>query len=89
MYFLVSLKETAQKVVIPQKWIFDLNLESLLNSGIKFKRKKVYKVFISNADGEEPDFGLSVLVRLDLKRPACYQAYIIKAFGINCFFKYF
>lgn len=83
MYFLVSLKQTAQTAVIPQKWIQNLNMESILNSGVQLSKRKLHKVYISNVDSEEPDFQLTVLTRLNLRRPACYQAYIVKAFKIN------
>lgn len=77
MYFLVLLKETNQKAIVPQKWISNLNLDTLLNYGVR----KVFKVFISNVFGAEPDFHLDVMCILDTQRPACYNAYIVKAFG--------
>lgn len=89
MYFLVSLKQTAQKAVIPQKWIQNLNMESILNSGVQLSKRKLHKVYISNVDSEEPDFQLTVLTRLNLQRPACYEAYIVKAFGKNYYFQLF
>lgn len=81
MYFLVSLKETGQKAIIPQKWICNLDIQTLLNYGVKFVAKKLFKVFHSNNFGDEPDFHLDVIGMLDKKRPACYQVNIIRTFG--------
>lgn len=81
MYFLVLLKETHQKAIVPQKWIMNLDFETLLNYGVKFIKKKVFKVFISNVFGDEPDFHLDVMSILETQRPACYNAHIIKTFG--------
>lgn len=81
MYFLVSLKETEQKAIVPQKWILNLDFETLLNYGVKFIKKKVFKVFISNVFVAEPDFHLDMNILLDIQRPACYNAYIVKIFG--------
>lgn len=83
MFFLVSLKETQQKVLVPQKWILNLNLEieTLLNLGVKFIKNKVFKIYISNIYGDEPDFHLQIMGILDKKRAACYEAFIIKTFG--------
>lgn len=81
MYFLIQLKETKEKAIVPQKWILNLDLETLLNYGVKFLVKKIFKVFISNVFGAEPDFNLDVMRILDTRRPACYNAYIVKTFG--------
>lgn len=81
MYFLVKLKGTGQKAIIPQKWILNLDVETLLNYGVKFLARKLFKAFISNIFGDEPDFHLDMKIFLDWKRPACYQVYIIRSFG--------
>lgn len=67
MYFLVLLKESNQKAIVPQKWILNLDIETLLNYGVKFIKKKVFKVFISIVFGAEPDFHLDVMNVLDTK----------------------
>lgn len=81
MYFLVSIKGTGQKAIVPQKWISNLDIEVLLNYGVRFVAKNKLKAFISNAFGSEPDFHLNTLNFLDLSRPACYNVYIIRSFG--------
>lgn len=81
MYFLVSLKESVQKVVVPQKWIKNLDLESILNYGIKCVKKKMYKVYHSNNFDDEPDFHLNVSNLFNKNRPACYEALLINVFG--------
>lgn len=80
MYFLVVLKDSKEKVVIPQKWISNLNLEIILNAGITFVRK-AHTVFISKNHEDEPDFNLAINHSLDINRPGCYHAIIVKAFG--------
>lgn len=81
MYFLVTLKDTGQKTIVPQKWISSLNVQLLLNYGVKFIAKKLFKAFISNVFGDEPDFHLDVIAILNTKRPACYEVYIKRSFG--------
>lgn len=81
MYFLVALKDTGQKTIVPQKWISSLNVQLLLNYGVKVIAKKLFKAFISNVLGDEPDFHLDVIAILDTKRPACYKVHIKRSFG--------
>lgn len=54
----------------------------LLNYGIAYLRKYDFKVFIPcDNTGEEPDFSLHILTRIDTTRSACYEAVISKCFS--------
>lgn len=82
MYFLVSIKQSHEKVILPIKWIKNLNLTKLLNKGLVFIKKHNFKVFISlNCVNEEPDFQLAILEKIDFLRPACYISKVLKCFG--------
>lgn len=81
MYFLVKIKETYQKAIIPQKWILNLNWEKLLTYGKRSIKNTEVTVFICNDEGREPDFHLGVKSVLDTSRPSCYKAFVIGIFG--------
>lgn len=81
MFFLVKLKQSEQKTIIPQKWISNLNWAKLLSYGKRYISCTVFKVFICNNIANEPDFHLDVKAFLDTSRPACYEVYIIRSFG--------
>lgn len=81
MYFLVKMKETAQKAIIPQKWILNLDWEKLLTYGKKYIKRITFSAFICNDISNEPDFGLAIKNVLDTTRPACYKVFVIDTFG--------
>lgn len=82
MFFIVKLKNTGEKKIIPSKWIHHLNLYRLLKYGVVYERKHEYKIFISpNGPTIEPDFALDVLDIVDGNRDACYLASIHDVFS--------
>lgn len=81
MYFVVKLKESAEKIVVPLKWIQDLNMAQLWNYGITALKRKIFKVFVSQNMSEEPDFQLAVrTLPYNGNRTACYMATLIASF---------
>lgn len=80
MFFLISLKSSGQKRIIPMKWVKDLNLPALLNNGVIVYKKKVHLVYISRDINEEPDFTLNIFDSIETG-PALYKASILKCFG--------
>lgn len=82
MYFLVQIKESREKVIVPKKWIHGLNFTELLNYGLTFFKKRNFKVFFSlNSMDIEPDFKSITLDKIDQLRPACYTAKLVKCCG--------
>lgn len=89
MYFLVEIQGLQERIRIPLKWIENLKLSKLFNYGVKYHRKTIYKVFICADKSMEPDFQLDIRTELNLQRPACYLAKIIKGFGLYFFLAIF
>lgn len=82
MFFLVILKNSKEKVIVPVKWIQNLDTTKLFNYGIVYMKKKVYKIYFSNKMlHDEPDFQTTILDRIDLSQPACYETKIVQCFG--------
>lgn len=81
MYFIVKLKSSGQKQIIPMKWVQNLQIFRLLKYGVTYEKRHTYKIFVSNEMADEPDFALEVLAQIDKKRNACYQAHICHVFG--------
>lgn len=82
MYFIVKLTPSAEKKIVPVKWIQNLDIVHLWNNGINSVKRNVFKVFISENISEEPDFLLAVReLPYDDTRPACYNATIVKSCG--------
>lgn len=87
MFFLVKLAKSGQKVVVPMKWVQNLDLAKLLNVGVTYfkkKKKNIKVVYISDDIYDEPDFTLNILDSMENQKPALYKAFIVK-----CFRKYF
>lgn len=81
MYFIVKLKFSGVKKIIPSKWIENLHLTRLLKYGVTYERKKTNIVFISpNSMEDEPDFKLEILQQFDEMRKACYHACVWDVF---------
>lgn len=81
MYFVVKLKDSADKKVVPLKWIQHLNMAQLWNYGLTVLKRKIFKVFISHNMSEEPDFQLAVQTfPYNGNRTACYMATVIASF---------
>lgn len=84
MYFIVKLHTSdKEKIIVPLKWIRNLNLVCLLNYGMPIHRKKSVVVYFMNSKpfDAEPDFQVNVQQNFDYNRAACYDATIIKGFG--------
>lgn len=81
MFFLILLKESAQKRIVPIKWVNNINLPTLLNYGVTFYKKKEHLVFISSDINDEPDFTLEVVHSIQNNQPALYKAFVLKCFG--------
>lgn len=82
MYFLVEIQGSREKVKVPSKWIKDLKMCAILNYGLKYQKKNIYSVFVCADQSAEPDFHLNILQKLNIDRPACYLAKILKCYGI-------
>lgn len=81
MFFLISLKPSGQKRIVPMKWVKDLDLPKLLNYGVITYKKKVHLVYISKDINDEPDFTLNILDSIENLQPALYKASILKCYG--------
>lgn len=81
MFFLISLKVSGQKKIVPMKWVNNLNLPNLLNSGVALYKKKEHLVYISHDINDEPDFTLEIFDSIENEQPALYKAFILKCFG--------
>lgn len=84
MFFLISLKRSGQKKIVPIKWVKNVNLPNLLNYGVTFYKKKEHLVFISDNINDEPDFTLAVCDSIGNKQPALCKAFVLKCFGKTC-----
>lgn len=78
---LVILVESKEKIIIPLKWVHNesSDLSWIINWGIKRSRDR--KIFFSNNENDEPNFGLAMRAKLCYTEAACYKARIIKSFG--------
>lgn len=83
MFFVVTVKQSREKAIVPKKWIQNLNMTNLLNYGIAYLKKREYKFYFpcNTAIDEEPDFQAPILERIDVSRSACYKARILKCSG--------
>lgn len=81
MFFLISLKSSGQKKIVPLKWVNNLNLADLLNYGVTAYKKKEHLVYISSDVNDEPDFTLEIFDAIENEQPALYRAFVIKCFG--------
>lgn len=84
MFFLISLKRSGQKKIVPIKWVKNVNLPNLLNYGVTFYKKKEHLVFISDNINDEPDFTLAVCDSIGNNQPALCKAFVLKCFGKTC-----
>lgn len=82
MYFLVEIRNSKERIKVPLKWIQNLDLSMIFNYGVRYQKNIIYTIFACADKSAEPDFRLTKLNRLDLQRPACYQAKILKCSGI-------
>lgn len=81
MFFLISLKVSGQKKIVPIKWVNNINLSDLLNYGVTFYKKKEHLVYISGNINDEPDFTLEVRDSIENHQPALCKAFVLKCFG--------
>lgn len=82
MFFLVSLKVANKTtIVVPWKWIRQVDIIKLLNYGVLYKKKTEVLVYFSKNMQEEPDFNCATLNTFDSHHTACYCASIIRGFG--------
>lgn len=81
MYFLIKIQDSNEKVVVPLKWIKNLDMTTLFNYGVKYVKKKIFTVFIYADQTVEPDFSLNTFAHLKIEWPACYKAKILKCCG--------
>lgn len=81
MFFLISLKVSGEKKIVPIKWVNKINLPDLLNYSVTFYRKKNHLVYISDDINDEPDFTLQIFDSIENKQPALYKAVALKCFG--------
>lgn len=82
MFFIVALNTTNKdKIIVPFKWIYKLDLVKLLNYGkTAFKKMKVI-VYFSKFFDDEPDFNCCRSDVFIARRAACYEATIVRSFG--------
>lgn len=82
MFFVVVLQSSKEKVIVPAKWIQGFDSTKLFNYGIRYIKRKPYKIYFSqNMWHDEPDFQIAILDRIDFSQPACYRAKIVQQFG--------
>lgn len=79
MYFAVYLISSKINLLVPAKWIFCLNINSMANNGI-FTVEKHLVFYSKNAD-TNPDFFSPIKRKFDSSIDACYYANILKVFG--------
>lgn len=78
MYFCVFLVVPKINLLVPAKWIFHLNVYSLVNNGVcTFEQ---HLIFYSNED-KPPNFLAPIRNNFDKTEDACYYANIVKVFG--------
>lgn len=81
MFFLIKLKETKQKTIIPLKWIKNFDVTMFFNYGMPYHKKKKYIIFFSNDLNDDPDFNAPLKNTLDGFVKGCYEASLIKHFS--------
>lgn len=79
MYISIILKESKEKIIVPFKWIFSLNVARCLNNGIS--RNKPFVIFYSPNRESEPDFKKPLRIEFDENEEACYKAHFLKSHG--------
>lgn len=53
----------------------------VLNYGIRYQKKKIYKIYYSKNMFDEPDFNLNIATRFNEQQCACYNGTLFKHFG--------
>lgn len=81
MFFLVEIKQSREKIIIPSKWFHQIDLIKFLNYGPVYYRKHFFIAFHSRNSQDEPNFDRRVLTRFDGSKDACYAVKVIKSFG--------
>lgn len=83
MFFIVNISELKKKIIVPSKWIKDLNVDlvKIFNYGISYIKNKSFIVFVSENFDDEPNFNLESTAVFNIRRPSCYKANLLKCFG--------
>lgn len=79
MFAAIILIESKEKLVIPSKWIYSLDIVQVFNIGIS--HTKTHKIFYSPNLNDEPDFKASLEREFTIQRKCCYEAKIYRFFG--------
>lgn len=78
MFAVVTLEYSKAKLVVPIKWINQLNLSSHANFGINCAERHV--VFYSRNTAKSADFKLPISNLFEGDTDACYMAHLNKYF---------
>lgn len=81
MFFLVQIKQSREILIIPSKWIRNVDLIKFLNYGPSYHKNIYFVAFYSKNSYMEPNFDRRVLPQFDVKKDACYNVKLIKSFG--------
>lgn len=79
MFACIVLENSKQKLVIPLKWIYSIDITQIMNYGISHTKQHV--VFYCNDPDEEPNFRLPIQNDFDENQNACYYARVLHIFG--------
>lgn len=80
MYVTAILIHSRNRVVIPVKYIFSIDIVQIYNRGMS--RNKDHIIYYSNDDSDEPNFRLPIKSEFDPIVPACYKARVLNIFGM-------
>lgn len=80
MFIVVILKPSCKIIVIPYRWVSNLNPVRIFNSGIR--KYKTHVVFYSKIAGNIPNFDIEITNgNFQPDVDACYYAKVLMAFG--------
>lgn len=79
MFAVVTLEHSKINLVVPVKWINQLNLSDHVNLGVNCAEKHI--VFYSRDAGKSADFKLPISNLFEVDEDGCYLARLNKYFG--------
>lgn len=79
MFAIVTLENGYKHIVVPIKWIKDVNLNDNVDAGVNNLRKHI--LFYSSDKTKSADFKKEIKTRFDSRMDNCYFAYVVEYFG--------
>lgn len=83
MYFVVILTQSKKKLVIPARYVYELDLPYALSFGVN--KKVNHLVFYSQNEQDHPFFNAEIKETFNELESGCYFARIIRCFGKNLY----